>query len=224
MMLVQKGLGLLMIFMAMWLLSRIAFWSTIMIYSAALIIAAILYGVFVHRNKFHPPLAHRFGFIVGLFTIFILGAIALPSVETVATMTQKHLVGAMHPFKIIRSVNDLNTQLELARAANKPVMVDFYADWCESCIVMDKKVFSHTDVLKQLTPFILLRADLSANNANDEALLKQYDVIAPPTVLFFNNQGNEVATHRIVGELEVNEFLSRINTFFSANCDTKLLC
>src|SRR5262249_9085062 len=127
-------------------------------------------------------------------------------------------------FKIVHNVDDLNQQLLLARASGKPVLLDFYADWCESCVEMDNKVFKMPEVINNLNRFIMLRADLSENNAADSALLKAYSVVAPPTVLFFNDHGKEVNSQRIIGELSAQEFMTRINTFITASCDTKLTC
>lgn len=223
MIVIQKMLGILMVMMAMWLLSRVASWSTILIYSSAIFLTGILYYIFVHRKGSHHPLAYRLGFVSGLLVIFILGGIRIGSVQPIKT-SEIAFNHRLQSFKVIRSVNDLDQQLAVAKSLGKPVMVDFYADWCESCVVMDKHVFTQSKVMQQLSPFILLRADLSANNANDEALLKQYEVIAPPTVLFFNNQGSEVVGHRIVGELNAGEFLTRVHTFFTSKCDTQLMC
>lgn len=127
-------------------------------------------------------------------------------------------------FITVHSVDELNKQLELAQAAHKPVLLDFYADWCASCVAMEHDVFDTATVKKELAPFILIRADLSNNNSADEILLKNYSVVAPPTVLFFNNQGHEMNSQRIVGEVNANEFIQRLNTFFTASCDTKMEC
>jgi thiol:disulfide interchange protein DsbD len=89
---------------------------------------------------------------------------------------------------------------------------------------MDKKVFNVPAVRQALKNFVLLRADLTANNSADENLLQYYDVVAPPTVLFFNRQGREVNSHRIIGEVNANEFTMRLNQFISASCDIKLQC
>ena len=69
-----------------------------------------------------------------------------------------------------------------------------------------------------------MRVDLSANNANDEALLKYFNVIAPPTLLFFSSDGKEVNTRRIVGEISANEFLSKLTLFHAEGCDKKAQC
>ncbi|MCW5584073.1 MAG: protein-disulfide reductase DsbD, partial [Gammaproteobacteria bacterium] len=131
---------------------------------------------------------------------------------------------AASSFVVVHNEKDLHQQLINAQALRKPVLLDFYADWCESCVSMDKKVFNEPSVRHVLNQFVLLRADLSANNADDAALLKTYNVIAPPTVLFFNHQGQEVNSHRIVGELSAQEFMTRINTFITASCDKKVTC
>jgi len=148
--------------------------------------------------------------------------INLPFMNTFSTTQQ--LVAEANKFTIVRNMEELKKQLSLAQFSGKPVILDFYADWCESCVVMDKNVFSVPAVSDSLSRFVLLRADLTQNNAADEDLLKNYDVIAPPTVLFFNDHGQEVNSHRIVGELNANEFLTRINTFITASCDKKVTC
>ncbi len=128
-------------------------------------------------------------------------------------------------FVVVHDAKEMWKQLSLAKMARKPVIIDFYADWCESCVVMDKNVFSKTDVKQLLGHFILLRADLSDNTVDDEALLKNFNVIAPPTVLFFNQQGEEIFSHRIVGEVDKQEFLTRIHKFITADyCDKKITC
>jgi thiol:disulfide interchange protein DsbD len=137
------------------------------------------------------------------------------------TLPQKTLT---QDFTVIRSVSDLDQQLARAQAAGRPVMLDFYADWCESCVSMDKHVFSMTEVKNRLSPFILLRADLSANSKEEQALLNQYAIIAPPTVLLFNAAGKEVPAYRVVGELNAEEFMHRIDSFVAKRCDTNIAC
>jgi thiol:disulfide interchange protein DsbD len=127
-------------------------------------------------------------------------------------------------FIVVHDMDELNKQIASASASNKPVLLDFYADWCESCVAMDKKVFSAPDVQQVLNHFVLLRADLTANNKADQTILKNFDVVAPPTILFFNNQGREVNLHRIVGEVNEKEFMTRLNTFITARCDKKIEC
>ena len=121
-------------------------------------------------------------------------------------------------------MTELNQQLAKAKAANLPVMLDFYADWCSSCVEMERKVFSKHEVTKELKQFVLLRADLTANSADDQEIMKHFDVVAPQTILFFNAMGQEVNVKRMVGEMSANEFLSRLQVFMAANCDKKARC
>jgi thiol:disulfide interchange protein DsbD len=100
----------------------------------------------------------------------------------------------------------------------------FYADWCTSCVAMDNEVFTRDNVKQALQPFMLVRVDLSQNTSADQALLQKYNVIAPPTVLFFSTTGQEVNSRRIVGEMNAKDFLNRINLFLAANCNVKAQC
>jgi len=137
--------------------------------------------------------------------------------------SQQSLQSTQH-FSVIHTRAEFDKQLAISRATNRPILLDFYADWCESCVDMDKHVFSLPDVQAKLSHFILLRADLSANNAEDRALLEKFKVIAPPTVLLFTTRGQEKDAHRIVGEIDNKEFLLRIQHFLSEACDNSMRC
>ncbi|EPY1460729.1 protein-disulfide reductase DsbD, partial [Enterobacter cloacae] len=89
----------------------------------------------------------------------------------------------------IKNVDDLNQAL--AQARGKPVMLDLYADWCVACKEFEKYTFSDPQVQGALNGTVLLQANVTANNAQDKALLKQLNVLGLPTILFFNQQGEE---------------------------------
>jgi thiol:disulfide interchange protein DsbD len=114
------------------------------------------------------------------------------------------------PFVVVKNMDDLDQQLQQAKKAGKKVALDFYADWCTSCLVMDHHVFNQPAIKDRLNQFVLLRADVTQNNSFDRALLKRYHVVAPPTVEFFDTQGNRLAKDEIVGEVNANEFLADI--------------
>ena len=84
-------------------------------------------------------------------------------------------------------------------------------------------MFQRADVQGTMANYVLIRADLSANNAEDEALLKQYHVVAPPTVLFFTADGRELISERIVGEVNRIDFVTRANRFY-ASCARTVSC
>ena len=108
-------------------------------------------------------------------------------------------VGTPLPFRKVASVEELDRELAAALAAGQPAMLDFYADWCVSCKEMEKYTFSEPDVQKDLAGFVLLKADVTANNEADQALLRRFGVYGPPTTAFFGKDGHECRGFRLVG-------------------------
>ncbi|MCK7228006.1 protein-disulfide reductase DsbD [Enterobacter asburiae] len=113
--------------------------------------------------------------------------------------TQAHL-----NFTQIKNVDELNSAL--AEAKGKPVMLDLYADWCVACKEFEKYTFSDPQVQSALKETVLLQANVTANNAQDKALLKQLNVLGLPTILFFNQQGQEQPEQRITGFMDAAAF------------------
>jgi thioredoxin:protein disulfide reductase len=118
-------------------------------------------------------------------------------------------------FQTIKSISDLNLALIQAKQQNKPVLVDFYANWCLSCKEMERIVFTAPQVKSLMAHFILLRADVTANDDQDKALERQFHVIAPPTFLFFAPNGQELTDSRIVGQEESQTFASHLQSVLS---------
>ncbi len=98
----------------------------------------------------------------------------------------------------------------LAATGGKPVMLDFYADWCVSCKTMEREVFGDLRVQARLNQLVLLRPDVTAYDDEDRALMRRLNVIGPPTILFFARNGRELGRSRIVGEVDTEAFLKRI--------------
>lgn len=113
-------------------------------------------------------------------------------------------------FQTIKNISDLKQALLQAKQQNKPVLVDFYANWCLSCKEMERIVFTAPHVKSLMTHFILLRADVTANDDQDKALERQFHVIAPPTFLFFAPNGQELTDSRIVGQEESQTFANHL--------------
>ena len=117
------------------------------------------------------------------------------------------------PFRRIASAEDLDRELAAAQAAGKPVMLDFYADWCVSCKEMEKYTFSVPEVQRDLADFVLLKADVTANSEADQALFRRFGVYGPPTTAFFGTQGRECRPFRLVGFVKADDFRSHLARF-----------
>jgi thiol:disulfide interchange protein DsbD len=117
------------------------------------------------------------------------------------------------PFRKIASIEELDRELVAAKAAGKPAMLDFYADWCVSCKEMEKYTFSVPDVQKDLSGFVLLMADVTANSEADQALFRRFGVYGPPTTAFFGSHGRECRAFRLVGFVAADDFRSHLARF-----------
>ncbi|MCF6225270.1 MAG: protein-disulfide reductase DsbD [Xanthomonadales bacterium] len=114
-------------------------------------------------------------------------------------------------FRPIKTIADIDAAIIQANAQGKTVMLDFYADWCIECKRMERNAFSDADVQAALTNTVLLKADVTANDATDEALMKHYGIIGPPAILFFDLKGNEIKNYRMVGYMSASDFLAHTN-------------
>lgn len=119
------------------------------------------------------------------------------------TQTQAHL-----NFTPVASVDALNQALEQAKG--RPVMLDLYADWCVACKEFEKYTFSNPQVQQALGNTVLLQADVTANNAQDVALLKHLQVLGLPTVLFFDAEGKEHPEARVTGFMDAATFSAHL--------------
>ena len=89
-------------------------------------------------------------------------------------------------------------------------MLDFYADWCVSCIEMEKLTFTEPAVKQVMAQMLLLQADVTANDANDRALLKRFGLFGPPGIIFFGRQGQEILEARVIGFKTSDYFLQQL--------------
>ena len=120
---------------------------------------------------------------------------------------------AIAHFQKIQNVAELDAAVAAAYANNQKVLVDFYADWCVSCKIMEKEIFAQADIQQQLNGWVLLRADVTDNTDADRELMQRFQVFGPPTILFFE-QGLELSQARIVGEITKAAFSEHIGKNF----------
>lgn len=202
---IKHGFGFVMLGMAIWLVSRVL--SPMMIYgmSAFLLLVVAIYIAFLLPRYLKR---HWFCLLLGTF----VGSVGFYTMAQHSTswLHQSSMTQFNTSFLTVHTILELETALSEAKKQKMPVLVDFYADWCTSCIVMEKTVLRSHSVRTALKSFRLLRVDLTQNTADDRAIMQRFNVIAPPTFLLFDRLGIELTNMRIVGEVDAPFFLSRL--------------
>lgn len=210
---VKALFGVAFLGVAVWMLERILPGPVVVALWALLAFVAGYYFGGFHRPDWRSPAGHSIvARGVGLFSmiygvILLVGAAAGGSDPlrplTALTRGGGEPAGPTLEFRPIRSVGDLDRELA---AADSPVLVDFYADWCVSCKEMDKYTFADLDVRTALQGFTLLKADVTANSVDDQALLKRFGIFGPPTTAFFPAGAGECRNFRLVGFVPPERF------------------
>ncbi|MDP1654300.1 MAG: protein-disulfide reductase DsbD, partial [Rhodocyclaceae bacterium] len=213
---VKKFFGVMLLGLAIWLVSPvIPDWAHLLAWGAL----AIGTAMFLRAIDPLPPHAHGWArFWKGVGMVLLLVGASL-------------VVGALggsrdplRPFDFLRGASAqsehvaferVKTSVELdarLKEANRPVMLDFYADWCVSCKEMEKYTFSDARVAAKMRQMILLQVDVTANTDEDKALLKRFSLFGPPGIIFFDRQGQERQGLRVVGYQPADDFLRVLNT------------
>jgi len=199
---------------------------TMLLWSALAIVSGFWIFSLKGRDGPAPSPVRGFGLIAIVYGILLLiGAGAgrtdplqpLAGIGAVASASSGGGATASTPklaFEPIKSVSQLDGVVATAKAAGKPVMIDFTAEWCISCKEMEKYVFSNPQVQAALANAVLLRADVTANNDDDQALLKRFGIYGPPSIMFFGADGTERRNFRVVGYMAAEKFQSHVTNAF----------
>jgi thiol:disulfide interchange protein DsbD len=222
---VKYVFGLLLIAVAIWMVSPVLSAQLVMVaWGVFAILCAVFLGVF-DKGHDKSTIAHKFGKTFGL-VLFIIGVLELIGATSGGTnvlepLSQFHGSATVSSgeekkvgFTRIRTAADLD---EALKSAKKPVMLDFYADWCVACKEMDRFTFHDAKVQAQLNNLTLLQVDVTANNADDRALMKRFGLFGPPGIIFFDATGKEIPESRVVGVMEASAFSGHISKFVTGS-------
>ena len=210
------GVGFLIV--AIWMLSRILDARWILLMTGALLVGCAVFLGALSRLASGASGWRRGAQVVGLIAL-VIGACELVGaaagsrnlITPLAGLFGSERVAAQTlAFRPVKSVADVQRALAAASAAGQPAMLDFYADWCVSCKEMEARTFSKPQVQHALENFVLLRADVTANDADAQALLKRYDLLGPPATLFFSD-GREQRAQRLIGYEDAEAFRARLD-------------
>lgn len=209
---VKKVFGVVMLAVALWFVAPLLPAALTMAGWALLLVVPAIYLHAIDPLPVNAKGWARFWKGIGLVMLLtgaaiLLGALAGnrdPLQPLAGLASARERAAPALPFITVRNVAELDAQLA---AGGKPVLLDFYADWCVSCKEMERETFADAAVRAELAGWTLLRADVTANRAEDAALLKRFKLFGPPGIIFFNRQGQEVADSRVVGFQDAPRFL-----------------
>ncbi len=214
--LVKKLFGAMMLAVAVWMLARLASGRvTLALWALPALAAAWALVSEAHRLRHGRWLTRAAGALALAYALALVTGAALGGTDPLAPL---QLTGGAPTlqFTALRSVAGLQRDVRRAAARHETVMVDFYADWCTSCKEMEATTFTDPAVRRALAHTVLLRADVTSNDAADQALLKYFGIYGPPTIAFYDRHGREQHRERVVGYLDAAAFLRRVRAAFAA--------
>ena len=214
---IKRLFGAVMLGVAVWMLGRVlpprltlALWAVPVATVAVVLLIAT-------RGALKSRWLLRFGGLAaGLYGLTLVTGAALGGTSPLSPLPAWASSQPPLPFAAVRTVADLDQQVARASRAGHPVMIDFTADWCTSCKEMEATTFLDPTVRKALAGAILLRADVTADDADDKALLKRLGIIGPPTIAFFGRDGQERPRYRVVGYMNGAEFAAAVQAAFDS--------
>jgi thiol:disulfide interchange protein DsbD len=220
---VKAAFGVMMLGVSIWMLERVLPGSiTLALWALLVFMTGVFLGAFEPLPEAPSParrLSKGLGVLACLYgALMLIGATLggedplrpLPRGGLLASTAGNTAAPAELEFTALETVAQLDGLLAEASASQRPVMVDFTAEWCVSCKEMEEYTFPDAGVIAALEPFMLLRADVTANDADDQALLERFRSFGPPTIAFFDANGGEQEAFKLVGYVPAADFAAHV--------------
>lgn len=199
---VKRFFGVLMLGLAIWMISPIIPDAVQMIAWAVLCIA---YGAYLLWAAKGGWVSKAVGLVFAALGLIQLVGVTTGGRDALAPLAHLRKDGIQHAaFTRVKTAADLDAAI--AKAHGKNVMLDFYADWCVSCIEMEKLTFTDARVQAQFADMVLLQVDVTANDAHDKELLRRFNLFGPPGIIFFDKNGQEIRGGRVIGFQKADKF------------------
>lgn len=232
---VKNAFGFMMLGLAIWMMSRILSGEvTLALYGILIFMAGVYLGGLTQLTPESlgiQKLGKGFGLLAVIYgAVLLVGSLAgsnsmLRPLAALNTGGGAAVIAEHRglDFQRIKTTGDLDAALARAAADGKTAMLDFYADWCVSCIEMEEYTFTDGGVQNALANTVLLQADVTANDEEDQALLKRFGVFGPPTIIFFGDDGMQRNGYEVVGYMKAKDFAEhvRMATGNNANLTAK---
>ena len=222
---VKGAFGFMMLALAIWMLSRILPGEVTLVLWAVLVFMA---GVFLGGltslgtdSTAGQKLGKGFGTLGMIYGILLLLGALTGGTNPLKPLASVNLGGGAAAkeehleFQRIKTVADLDREVALAASQGKTAMLDFYADWCVSCLEMEAFTFTDAEVQATLSNTVLLQADVTANDEADQALLARFGVFGPPTIIFFGPDGQQRHGFEVVGYMKAAAFSAHVREAFA---------
>ena len=215
---VKNAIGVLLLGLAIGLLSRVLP-GQITLLLIGLLAGGV--GLFMGALEFvYKPPRKRLGQLLGMFLLFYAlacwyGAFS-GQTDPFNPIGQPHMIaGNQQPqdsgaWQTVTTPAELDRVLADARSTATPLLLDWYADWCISCKVIEHEVLNDANVVERLKGYRLIRFDITASNAEQRTLLDRYKLFGPPALMFFGKDGIERTDVRVIGEIGAKDFAERV--------------
>lgn len=164
-------------------------------------------GILPRAGSWMTGVQRAFGVLLVALAVWVIWPVFnKPQDKVMAT----HQLASGLVFQRVNNLKELNALIVSANEKQKPVLVDFYADWCITCKEMELLTFNHPEVSKVLESYQLIQIDVTNNTPEHQQVLKQYALFGPPAILFIGVDGQELQSKRVIGFMSADRFLQRL--------------